>query len=127
MLPWRLPVAEQSHEKCRTCLYLLLCFGGCRFMKYRKNLSMDIDCKKEFLDNTICSFVCQDAAGGEERGKLRGTKRRVRKLKVKLRPPTPPPFAAEAAPTGIGEPVRQPSAPTPHRKAPQIYKLGMKK
>ena len=53
----------QEHEKCRNCLYLLLCFGGCRFMKYRKELTMDIDCKKEFLDNTLQAFALQDIAG----------------------------------------------------------------
>jgi len=53
----------QKHKKCQECLYLLLCFGGCRFMKYRKDLNMDIDCKKEFLDNTLEDFVRQDIQG----------------------------------------------------------------
>ncbi len=50
----------ENHKACRNCLYLLLCFGGCRFMKYRKDLTMDIDCKKNFLDETLESFVLQD-------------------------------------------------------------------
>jgi uncharacterized protein len=56
----------QGHKACCDCLYLLLCFGGCRFMKYRKDLTMDIDCKKDFLDATLESFILQDIVGAEK-------------------------------------------------------------
>jgi len=50
----------RKHEKCRDCIYLILCFGGCRFMKYRKDHTMDIDCKKSFLDATLEAMIQQD-------------------------------------------------------------------
>ncbi|MDH3346867.1 MAG: geopeptide radical SAM maturase [Desulfobulbaceae bacterium] len=50
----------RKHDKCHDCIYLILCFGGCRFMKYRKDHTMDIDCKKSFLDATLEAFIQQD-------------------------------------------------------------------
>ncbi|PLX47922.1 MAG: putative geopeptide radical SAM maturase [Desulfobulbaceae bacterium] len=50
----------QHHQECRDCIYLPLCLGGCRYMKYRSHGSMDVDCKKFFLDATLEHFVRQD-------------------------------------------------------------------
>lgn len=56
----------QDHATCRDCLYLLLCFGGCRFMKYSKDGTMDIDCRKTFLEATLPTFAQQDILAAEE-------------------------------------------------------------
>jgi len=50
----------RKHEKCCDCIYLILCFGGCRFMKYSNDHTMDIDCIQSFLDATLESMIQQD-------------------------------------------------------------------
>lgn len=50
----------RQHGECLDCIYLPLCFGGCRYMKYRADHTMDVDCKKSFLDATLAQFVSQD-------------------------------------------------------------------
>ncbi|MEW6288779.1 MAG: geopeptide radical SAM maturase [Thermodesulfobacteriota bacterium] len=51
----------QKEEKCRQCLYLPLCFGGCRYMAYQRDGHMGkVDCRKPFLDATLEAMLLQD-------------------------------------------------------------------
>lgn len=51
-----------KNEKCLSCAYLPLCFGGCRYMKLIRTGTMrGRDCKKRFFDWTLESFVRQDS------------------------------------------------------------------
>lgn len=53
----------QKEEKCRTCTYLPLCFGGCRYLAFQRNESMSkVDCPKAFFDATLESFIKQEVA-----------------------------------------------------------------
>lgn len=54
----------RQHGECLDCVYLPLCFGGCRYMKYSADSTMDIDCKKSFLDAALEEFVSQDVRYG---------------------------------------------------------------
>lgn len=48
-------------DECINCEYLPLCFGGCRYMKYLRDGNINgIDCKKEYLDATLETFLKQD-------------------------------------------------------------------
>ncbi len=39
----------QKEEKCRACLYLPLCFGGCRYAAYQREGGMErVDCQEEY-------------------------------------------------------------------------------
>ena len=50
-----------KNEKCLACVYLPLCFGGCRYMKLLQEGSMEgIDCKKPYFDAALESLVLQD-------------------------------------------------------------------
>jgi uncharacterized protein len=50
-----------KNEECLACAYLPLCFGGCRYMKLVRDGNMrGVDCKKEFFDKTLETFVLQD-------------------------------------------------------------------
>jgi uncharacterized protein len=50
-----------KNEKCLSCCYLPLCFGGCRYLKLIKDGTMKgTDCKKAFFDRTLESCVQQD-------------------------------------------------------------------
>ncbi len=50
-----------KNEECLACSYLPLCFGGCRYMKLLKDGTMKgINCRKEYFDKTLESFVSQD-------------------------------------------------------------------
>jgi uncharacterized protein len=54
-----------KNEKCLSCCYLPLCFGGCRYMKLIRTGTMrGRDCKKTFFDHTLESFVHQDLRYG---------------------------------------------------------------
>lgn len=51
----------QRHKKCRTCIYLPLCFGGCRYLALLRDGHMkDVDCLQTSLDSTLGHFVRQD-------------------------------------------------------------------
>ncbi|MEW6520750.1 MAG: geopeptide radical SAM maturase [Thermodesulfobacteriota bacterium] len=51
----------QKEEKCRECVYLPLCFGGCRFMAFQRDGHMaGVDCRKAFLDATLQDMLLQD-------------------------------------------------------------------
>lgn len=54
-----------KNEECLSCVYLPLCFGGCRYMKYLRDGHMDgVDCKKAYLDATLETVVKQDIKYG---------------------------------------------------------------
>jgi len=48
-------------EECLDCAYLPLCFGGCRYLKLlRSGRIDDVDCRKQYLDETLEELVRQD-------------------------------------------------------------------
>ncbi|MCX7770908.1 MAG: geopeptide radical SAM maturase [Proteobacteria bacterium] len=49
-----------QNKECRECVYLPMCFGGCRYLSYLKTGRLEIDCKKEYLDKTLDDFIIQD-------------------------------------------------------------------
>lgn len=50
-----------ENEDCLGCVYLPLCFGGCRYMKFLRDGTLrDIDCKKAYFDRTLEALVMQD-------------------------------------------------------------------
>ncbi len=50
-----------NNEKCRECVYLPLCFGGCRYMSYVRDGNIDnVDCKKPYLDAALETLIKQD-------------------------------------------------------------------
>ena len=54
-----------KNEECLTCIYLPLCFGGCRQMRLVREGNMDgVECKKPYLDATLEAFVKQDIKYG---------------------------------------------------------------
>ncbi|MCF6289479.1 MAG: geopeptide radical SAM maturase [Desulfobacterales bacterium] len=51
----------QQEEKCRQCVYLPLCFGGCRYLKLQRDGDMDgVDCRQPFLDSALEEMLRQD-------------------------------------------------------------------
>ncbi|MCK9295533.1 MAG: geopeptide radical SAM maturase [Desulfobulbaceae bacterium] len=51
----------QKEEKCRECVYLPLCFGGCRFMAFQRDGNMArVDCRQDYLDATLQAMLLQD-------------------------------------------------------------------
>jgi uncharacterized protein len=50
-------------EPCLSCVYLPLCFGGCRYIQLLRTGSMlGVECKKEFFDRSLPELVLQDMA-----------------------------------------------------------------
>jgi len=50
----------QKEEACRACVYLPICFGGCRFMAFQRDGDMKkVDCMKDFYDGSLESLVRQ--------------------------------------------------------------------
>ena len=50
-----------KNEECAECEYLPFCFGGCRYMSLVRDGSVDIlDCKRDFLDESLEAMVKQD-------------------------------------------------------------------
>jgi len=48
-------------DECLDCAYLPLCFGGCRFLKLLRDGRIDdVDCRRDFLDETLETLVRQD-------------------------------------------------------------------
>jgi len=46
---------------CLDCVYLPLCFGGCRFLKYLRDGDLSgVECRREYFDATLEAFVRQD-------------------------------------------------------------------
>jgi uncharacterized protein len=47
--------------ECLDCVYLPQCFGGCRFLKFVRDGSIDdVDCWKSFFDATLGESIRQD-------------------------------------------------------------------
>jgi uncharacterized protein len=50
-----------KNEGCLGCAYLPLCFGGCRYMKFlRDGTVQGVDCKKAYFDRALEALVMQD-------------------------------------------------------------------
>ncbi len=50
-----------KNEECVECSYLPICFGGCRYMTFIRDLSINkTDCKKAYLDNSLEILIKQD-------------------------------------------------------------------
>ncbi len=50
-----------KNEDCLECEYLPLCFGGCRYMAYIRDGSIDnTDCKRPYFDATLETLIKQD-------------------------------------------------------------------
>lgn len=50
-----------KNEDCATCVYLPLCFGGCRYMAYLRDGKIDkLNCKKAYFDASLETLLKQD-------------------------------------------------------------------
>src|SRR3972149_158401 len=50
-----------KNPDCAACVYLPLCFGGCRYMAYLRDGNIDkLDCKKEYFDASLETLLKQD-------------------------------------------------------------------
>ncbi len=50
-----------KNEECAACVYLPLCFGGCRYMTYLREGNIDkVDCKKAYFDAALEGLIKQD-------------------------------------------------------------------
>ncbi|MDH4321280.1 MAG: geopeptide radical SAM maturase [Desulfobulbaceae bacterium] len=55
------PLHWQREAKCRECVYLPMCFGGCRYSAYQRDGHMrHVDCQKEFFDATLATMLRQE-------------------------------------------------------------------
>jgi Arylsulfatase regulator (Fe-S oxidoreductase) len=51
----------KSHEECAECVYLPLCFGGCRYTTFIQQGTLDaLECRKKYLDATLETFIKQE-------------------------------------------------------------------
>ena len=58
-----------NNETCPECEYLPVCFGGCRYMTFIQDGSLDrIDCQKAFFDACLETLVKQDIEYGLNAG-----------------------------------------------------------
>jgi uncharacterized protein len=58
-----------KREECLDCEYLPLCFGGCRYMKWLRDGAIDgTDCKKQYYDATLETFIKQEIQYGIKTG-----------------------------------------------------------
>jgi len=56
-------IGNWQSDSCLDCPYLPLCFGGCRFLSLLRGKSMaEVDCRRDFLDATLESFLLQNIA-----------------------------------------------------------------
>ena len=56
-------IGNWQTDECLECPYLPLCFGGCRFINLLQGKGMtEVDCRRDFLDATLESFVLQNMA-----------------------------------------------------------------
>ncbi len=54
-------VGLYKNQECAACVYLPMCFGGCRFMAYlREGNFATLDCKKEYFDAALETLLKQD-------------------------------------------------------------------
>jgi len=50
-----------KNEECAECVYLPLCFGGCRYMTFIRDGKIDrVDCQKAYLDASLETLVKQE-------------------------------------------------------------------
>jgi uncharacterized protein len=50
-----------KNEECITCVYLPLCFGGCRYLTFVRDGDVNaLDCQKTFLDATLETMIMQE-------------------------------------------------------------------
>jgi uncharacterized protein len=50
-----------KNEECITCVYLPLCFGGCRYLTFVRDGNVNaLDCQKPFLDATLETMIRQE-------------------------------------------------------------------
>ena len=57
--PYQLNIWKNA--ECAECVYLPLCFGGCRYMTFIRHGAIDqVDCKKAFLDASLETLIKQD-------------------------------------------------------------------
>ncbi len=48
-------------DECLDCVYLPMCFGGCRYMTLLKDGKIErIDCRKEYYESTLEAMIKQD-------------------------------------------------------------------
>lgn len=51
----------RNNDECRDCVYLPLCFGGCRYMALQREGCMDgVDCQKDYFAAILENLVRQD-------------------------------------------------------------------
>jgi uncharacterized protein len=51
----------RKNKECAECIYLPLCFGGCRYLEFQRAGDMaKVDCQKEFLDAALEKTIQQD-------------------------------------------------------------------
>jgi len=51
-------IGNWQNEACLGCAYLPICFGGCRFSNLLQDKAVgDLDCRKQFLDDTLERYV----------------------------------------------------------------------
>ena len=50
-----------ERQECRACVYLPLCFGGCRFISFQRTSAMaEVECRRDFLRATLGPMLLQD-------------------------------------------------------------------
>ncbi|MGD9160001.1 MAG: geopeptide radical SAM maturase [Desulfobacteraceae bacterium] len=54
-----------KNEECTECVYLPLCYGGCRYMTFIRDGNVSsVDCQKEYLDVTLEKMIKQEIKYG---------------------------------------------------------------
>lgn len=62
-----------KNEECLSCVYLPLCFGGCRYLRLVREGSMEgVDCKKPYFDAVLGELVHQDLGLQQEKDGAEG-------------------------------------------------------
>ncbi|MFC1841125.1 geopeptide radical SAM maturase [Thermodesulfobacteriota bacterium] len=50
-----------KNDECADCVYLPLCYGGCRYMTFLRDGNVDtLDCQKEYLDASLETMIKQE-------------------------------------------------------------------
>ena len=58
-------IGNWKNDKCIKCVYLPLCYGGCRYMALIRDGNIkELDCKKEYFDAMLETLVKQDIKYG---------------------------------------------------------------
>ena len=54
-----------KNEECTDCVYLPLCYGGCRYMTFLRDGNVKtLDCQREYLDSTLEEMIKQEIRYG---------------------------------------------------------------